>query len=52
MKKVNVYMVVQWVIFSPIIIPISLITGAYNGLKATFSQAISDIFHSEEISSN
>lgn len=44
-------MAVQWVIFSPIILPISLITGAYNGLKATFNQATMDIFHSEEVSS-
>ena len=44
-------MICQWIVFAPIIIPISLITGAYEGLKKVVHQAAVDIFQAEEISS-
>lgn len=44
-------MTCQWIVFAPIIIPISIITGAYGGLKKAFHQAADDIFQTEEVSS-
>ncbi len=44
-------MIAQWVVFAPIIIPISVITGAFEGLKKILEQANADIFQQEEISS-
>lgn len=41
----------QWIIFAPIIIPISILTGAFEGLKKSLQQAASDIFNTEEVSS-
>jgi hypothetical protein len=43
MKKVNVFMVVQWLIFLPLILPLGIITGAFEGVKKTFEQASADI---------
>lgn len=43
MKKVNVFMVVQWLIFLPLILPLGIITGAFEGIKKTFEQASTDI---------
>ena len=51
MKKINLFMVVQWIVFAPIIIPISIVTGAFEGLKRILYQAASDVFQTEEISS-
>lgn len=51
MKKINLFMVVQWIVFAPIIIPISIVTGAFEGLKKILYQAASDVFQTEEISS-
>lgn len=48
MKKLNFFMFSQWLVFAPIIIPISIITGAFEGLKKTFNQATSDILCNEE----
>ncbi len=47
MKKVNVFMVVQWLIFMPLILPLGIITGAFEGIRKTFIQAADDIFESE-----
>ena len=52
MKKLNLFMVFQWCVFAPIILPICLITGAYQGLKKTLNQAAIDIFQTEGVSSN
>lgn len=51
MKKINFFMIVQWIVFAPIIIPISIVTGAFEGLKKILYQAAADIFQTEEISS-
>ncbi len=44
-------MTCQWILFAPIIIPISIVTGAYEGLKKVFHQAAADIFQGEEVTS-
>jgi len=44
-------MTCQWIVFAPIIIPISIITGAYEGLKKVIHQASVDIFQTEEMTS-
>lgn len=43
MKNVNAQKAIQWIIFSPILIPISLVSGAFYGLNKAFKQASSDI---------
>ena len=50
--KPNFFMIVQWIVFAPIIIPISIVTGAFEGLKKILYQAAADIFQTEEISSS
>ena len=42
-------MTVQWIIFMPLILPLGIITGAFEGVKKTFDQASSDILEKEEI---
>jgi hypothetical protein len=44
-------MICQWIVFAPIILPISIITGAYEGIKKVIQQAAVDIFQTEEITS-
>ncbi len=48
MKKVNVFMVVQWLIFLPLILPLGIITGAFEGIKKTFEQASADILEQSQ----
>ena len=48
MKNINFFKFSQWVIFAPIIIPISLLTGAFEGLKKVADQAMVDIFQTED----
>jgi hypothetical protein len=50
MKKINFFMIVQWVIFMPLILPLGIITGALEGVKKTFNQASTDIFEKQEAS--
>ena len=49
MKKtnVNLLMVVRWLIFMPVLIPMAIIAGAVEGIKMTFEQANADIFNEE-----
>jgi hypothetical protein len=49
MKKINFFMTVQWLIFMPLILPLGIITGAFEGIKKTFEQASSDILEKQEI---
>ena len=49
MKKINIFMTVQWIVFMPLILPLGIITGAIEGVKKTFEQASSDILEKEEI---
>lgn len=43
-------MIVQWIIFMPLILPLGIITGALEGVKKTFNQASTDIFEKQEAS--
>ncbi|MGL4631397.1 MAG: hypothetical protein ACRCVT_09340 [Leadbetterella sp.] len=49
MKRLNLFMLVQWLVFVPIIIPISIVIGAFEGIKMTFDRASSDIYGESEI---
>ncbi len=40
-------MIVQWLIFMPLILPLGIITGAFEGVKKIFYQAADDIFDKE-----
>jgi hypothetical protein len=46
-RNFNLLMVVQWLIFMPLLLPMGLIAGAIEGVKKTFEQANADIFHKE-----
>lgn len=43
-KNVNLLMVMQWLVFLPLLLPISMLTGAMEGIKKVFEQANEDIF--------
>ncbi|MCR9062589.1 MAG: hypothetical protein NXI00_01415 [Cytophagales bacterium] len=43
-RNVNLLMVVQWLIFMPLLLPMAAIAGAVEGIKKTFDQANADIF--------
>jgi hypothetical protein len=44
MKRLNSYMVVQWLIFLPLILPLGIVAGAIEGVKRIFEQVSSDIY--------
>lgn len=44
-------MTVQWLIFMPLILPLGIITGAFEGVKKIFEQASSDILEKQEVTS-
>lgn len=46
--KINFLMFIQWCVFMPLILPISILTGAMEGVKKTFEQASSDILETEK----
>lgn len=46
-NKINFLMVIQWCVFMPLILPISILTGAMEGVKKTLEQASSDILENE-----
>ncbi|MFT6204104.1 MAG: SNF family Na+-dependent transporter [Spirosomataceae bacterium] len=50
-KSVNLLMVLQWVVFLPLLLPISMLTGAMEGIKKVFEQANEDIFEEKIIES-
>ncbi|MFB0909238.1 MAG: hypothetical protein QMB03_13390 [Spirosomataceae bacterium] len=50
-KSVNLLMVLQWVVFLPLLLPISMFTGAMEGIKKVFEQANEDIFEEKIIES-
>ena len=35
MKKLNHYMLIQWILFAPLIIPLGIIFGAFEGIRHT-----------------
>lgn len=53
MKKKNpdYLMVVQWLVFLPLLLPISMLTGAMEGIKKVFEQANQDIFEEKVMES-
>jgi hypothetical protein len=42
-------MLIQWLVFSPIILPISVILGAIEGIKMAYTRAESDILDGTEM---
>ncbi len=40
MKKINQFMVLQWLVFLPLILPLSIVSGILQGVK----HAIQDLF--------
>ncbi len=50
MKRYNVSMLMQWVLFMPLLLPIAIVSGAVDGMKKVFERASADITESEVIS--
>jgi hypothetical protein len=50
MKKINLSMLMQWVVFIPLLLPLALISGAFDGVKKVFEQASADIIENELVS--
>lgn len=44
MRRLNSYMVVQWLIFLPLILPLGIVAGAIEGVKRIFEQVSADIY--------
>jgi hypothetical protein len=49
MKKINAFMLIQWIVFVPIILPISIIIGAYEGILKVFERASSDVYERSKL---
>jgi hypothetical protein len=49
MKRFNSSMLIQWVIFIPLLLPLAIVSGAFDGMKKVFEQASADIIESEPI---
>lgn len=43
MKKLNQLMVIQWLIFLPLILPLSIASGAFQGIKHAFLGLVDQI---------
>lgn len=43
-------MFLQWVVFMPLLLPLAIISGAFDGIKRVFEQASADIIEKEIIS--
>ncbi|WP_337042594.1 hypothetical protein [Emticicia sp. 17c] len=50
MKKFNSSMFLQWIVFMPLLLPLAVVSGAFDGIKRVFEQATSDIIEKEIIS--
>lgn len=50
-KSINLLMIIQWIVFLPLLLPISMLTGAMEGIKKVFEQANADIFEEKTIES-
>lgn len=48
MRKINLFMTLQWIIFIPLILPLAIISGAFDGIKKTYEQIAVDIFNEKE----
>ena len=36
-KKINHYVLIQWLLFAPLILPLGIIFGAFEGIRHTLS---------------
>ncbi len=43
-------MFLQWIVFMPLLLPLAVVSGAFDGIKRVFEQATSDIIEKEIIS--
>ena len=50
MKKFNSSMFMQWIVFMPLLLPLAIVSGAFEGVKRVFEQAASDIVEKEIVS--
>ncbi|HEY1055635.1 MULTISPECIES: hypothetical protein [Emticicia] len=50
MRKFNSSMFLQWIVFMPLLLPLAIVSGAFDGIKRVFEQATSDIIEKEIIS--
>jgi len=46
-RKINIFMLIQWILFLPLTLPVAILAGAWDGIKKSFAQAISDILEKE-----
>ena len=50
MKRINSSMFMQWIIFMPLLLPLAIVSGAFEGVKKIFDQASADIIEGEIMS--
>lgn len=50
MKRINSSMFMQWIIFIPLLLPLAIVSGAFEGVKRVFDQASADIVEGEVVS--
>ena len=49
MKRFNSSMFMQWVVFIPLLLPLAIVSGAFDGVKKVFEQASADIIENEPV---
>ncbi len=42
-------MFMQWIVFIPLLLPLAIVSGAFEGVKKVFEQASSDIIDNEVV---
>lgn len=47
LPKINIFMLIQWILFLPLTLPVAILAGAWNGIKRSFTQALDDILERE-----
>jgi len=47
MPKMNIFMLIQWILFLPLTLPLVIFAGAWEGIKRSFAQAMNDILEKE-----
>ncbi len=43
-------MFMQWIVFLPLLLPLAIVSGVFEGVKRVFEQAASDIIETEIVS--
>jgi hypothetical protein len=43
MKRYNSFMILQWLIFIPLILPLTLVAGAIEGMQKAFNALVSQM---------